>query len=241
MQDLEKRGLVIEVSFWAFDPVLEVYRLIIAVGPDEFESPIETYRVIQDAIKENDLGITLSRVSIIRGDDPKIDNLRQLAQSDTRDVIEAPMGRIEIADRMLDDVRVYRQDALRYERAVFEALQRVQPRNAILRNAYRLDLPRHLRLDFLLDDGKVVIIVEAKALSSPLGTREIRAAEATLYDAAEFFHRPVAIIVVSKSGFTERALESASYRNGMRLVNWAGPADDKSLRIAVDEFFSYPK
>jgi hypothetical protein len=96
------------------------------------------------------LSTSLNRISFIPDNDAKVKNLQAQAQSETNDVIEAPFGPTEIGGRILDDIHLYRPDALRYERLVLEALQRVKPSQTVLREAHRLELPRSLTTDFWL-------------------------------------------------------------------------------------------
>jgi hypothetical protein len=233
MQELEQSDIKVDAAFWAYDPILEYSRLIIAVPHQIFESPINAYTAIQRVIEENDLRITLNRVSIMPGDDPKIADLRYSAQSGTRDdVIEATPRKIEIAGRTLEDVHVYRQDALFYERQIFEALKRVAPEDATLYQAVRIG---RRELDFLLDDNKLAIVVEVKSLRRPVARREIDAAQDQLIYAANFFRRPTALMFVIKSGIDRTVEKLATSNPRMRIVHWASRDDDSQLAKAIDE------
>ena len=194
IQNLDQRDFPVSAAFWAYDAILEQWRLIIAAPPRSIDSMLSAYRIVQDIISDNDLAIPLNRISFIPDNDAKVKNLRALAQSGTCDVIEAPVGPTEIGGHIVDDIYLYRPDALRYERRVFEALQRVQPERAVLRQAYRLDLPGRFEADFVIDDGMTVVAVEAKLLSRPVGSKLVWSSEQLQQRLKDYFKRPTGIM-----------------------------------------------
>jgi hypothetical protein len=227
IQELDQVNFPVSAAFWAYDPRLERWRFIIAAPPSAIESLVSAFGVIQQAISDNGLGISLDRVSLIPDDDSTLANLQALGKSDAQDVVEVSVGRAEVAGRVLDDIHVYRSDALRYERAVIAALQRMQPSNAVLRRNVR-------QADAILDDGERLIIVEIKDVTRLLGVREIYQAEGFLHSYERAFGRPVAAMIVSRNGFSASAIEEA-HNSHISLVQWTGPEDDQLLERALEE------
>jgi hypothetical protein len=238
IQELDKLGFPVTAAFWAYDPILETWRLIIAAPSKDIESLMSVYRLIQQIIEDAELTISLSMVSLIPDDDSNVRNLRALAESGTQDVIGTPIGSTEIAGRMFDEVQVYRHDALRYERMILEALQRIKPSSAVLRDAHRLDLPKRLEIDFLLDDGGEAVVIEAKLWSRPVSSKVVLSAEDILHRLSTYFQRLAGVIIVSRSGFTRAALDSASEDNRILLVVWRDPDDDDDLRQALNRLLA---
>jgi hypothetical protein len=235
IQALDQRGFPVSAAFWAYEPVLEQWRLIIAAPAKSIDSLLSVYQTVQGIIDTNDLILSLNRMSFISDRDPKVRNLRALAQSGTQDVIEAPTGPIEVGDRILDNIHLYRIDALRYERRVFEALQRLQPLQPILQDAKQLDLPRYLDIDFVIDASAIIIAIEAKYSSRPVGHKIVWSLANLLPRLEDHFRRSSAIVIVSSSGFRDEAIEFASQKPSMRLVKWIGPEDDDALQRALLE------
>jgi hypothetical protein len=234
IQELEQASFPISAAFWAYDALLETWRLIIAAPRGAIESLVAAYGIIQSIISEKDLGVTLDRISLIPDDDVKLGNLQALARSDAQDVVEVSVGRTEIAGRVLDDIHLYKNDALRYELDVIRALQRVQPSDAVMRTYRNSDLPPGLQADALLDDGERLVFVEIKAYRRPLATRDVFQVEGMLHAYERNFGRYVAAMIVSRSGFTPSAVEAAQSPR-MVLVQWTGSEDDEKLRDALAE------
>ena len=65
-------------------------------------------------------------------------------------MVEIPLGGVDLAGAAVDRGYAYRMSAIRYEEAVFSALQRIQPANAILRRAEALPFLGGFDLDFVL-------------------------------------------------------------------------------------------
>ena len=227
IQELDQVAFPVTAAFWAYDSTLERWRFIIAAPPPAIESLVNAYGVIQKAISDNGLGVTLDRVSLISDNDPTLANLEALSNSDAQDVVEVSAGSAEVAGRVLDDIHVYRSNALRYVRSVIAALQRMQPPNAVLRTNVR-------QADAILDDGERLIIVEIKDVTRLLGVREVFQAEGFLHSYERTFGRPVAAMIVSRNGFSASAIEEA-HNSRISLVQWTGPEDDQVLRRALEE------
>jgi hypothetical protein len=172
---------------------------MIAAPSAAIESLFTAYGVIQKAIGDNGLGIALDRVSLIPDQDPALANLQAVGKSDAQDVVVVPVGRAEVAGRVLDDIHVYRSDALRYERAVIAALQRVQPPNAVLRTGDSAQVSPDRQADAILDDGERFIIVDIKAVSRLLGVKEVFQAERFRRSYERALGRDVAAIIVSRN------------------------------------------
>lgn len=234
IQELDQAGFPVTVAFWAYDPMLETWRFIIAAPREAIESLVSAYGIIQGIIDNNSLGVMLDRISLIPDDDAKLKNLQALAESDAQDVIEVSVGHTEIAGRVLDDIHLYKNDALRYEQEVIQALQRIQPSDAVMRTYRQQDIPRALEVDALLDDGERLILVEVKARSRPLGARDVFQIEGMLHAYERYFGRRAAAIIVSRSGFTSSAMDAAQ-SSPIILVQWTGREDDEKLRRALTE------
>jgi hypothetical protein len=230
IQELDQVNFPVTAAFWAYDATLERWRLIIAAPPSVIESLVSAFGVIQKAISDNGLGIALDRVSLISDKDPTLINLQALGKSDAQDVVEVSAGRAEVAGRVLDDIHVYRSDALRYERTVIDALQRMQPSNAVLRTNLRQG-------DAILDDGERLIIVDIKHVTRLLGVREVFQVDGFRHSYERTFNRPVAAMIVSRNGFSASAIEEA-HNSRISLVQWTGPEDDQLLQRALEELRS---
>ncbi len=227
IQQLDQADFPVTAAFWAYDPALERWRFIIAAPASAIESLVSAYGVVQRVISENGLAISLDRVSLIPDSDSTLANLQALGKSDAQDVVEVSIGRAEVAGMVLDDIHVYRSDALRFERAVIAALQRMQPSNTILRRNVG-------EADAILDDGERLVIVEIRDFTRLLGIREVYQAAGFLRAYERTFGRPVAAMIVSRNGFSVSAIEEAQ-NSRISLVQWAGPEDDQVLRRALEE------
>lgn len=235
LQQLAQADFSVTAAFWAYDPLLESWRLIIAAPREAIDSLLRAYEIIQRTIIENGLDVTLDRISLIPDNDAKLDNLRALAESDAEGVVDASVGRAEISGRVVDDIHLYSSSALRYEREVFQALQRIQPSNAVMRTYRSLQFPRGLEVDALVDDGEHAAIVEVKAMSRPLGSRDIFRVQGQLDAYRRFLNRSLAsAILVSRGGFTESALEAVR-ESEVIPVQWTGSGDDEKLGNALNE------
>jgi hypothetical protein len=240
IQELDKDGFPVTAAFWAYDPDAELPRLIIAVPSNQVESFRTAYERIRDVIERNDISVPLSSISLMLDDDPAIENIKALAEADYRDVIQSAIGSAEIGGHVYDDIRVYKSDALRYERELFAALQRIQPPSAVLRRD--LQLGERSSFDFYFDDGNKIVAVEAKRFSRPVTLRDVNYEDHLLRRAYVSLRRRIALIVVSRSGFTSSAVENVKdtpVAGGIRLVQWISPSDDDKLKRALDELLNW--
>src|SRR5262249_40535764 len=146
-------------------------------------------------IVENGLMITLDRISLVPDNDPKLTNLQALAKSDAPDVVEIPSGHTEIAGRVLGDIHLYRNDALRFEFELVQALRRILPANEPA--AVFTGLTEPLEVDALLDDGQQLVIFEIKHLSKPVGSEVVFRTQGMRRHFESYYGRPVGAIVVS--------------------------------------------
>ena len=239
VQGLNEEDFPITAAFWAYDSLLDVWRLIIAAPRDAIESLVTAYGKIQNIIDNRSLAVTLDRISLIPDNDAKLANLQAMARSDAPGVVEASVGRTEIGGRPLDDIHLYRNEALRYESEVIDALQRVLAPNAAVRTVnYRAEFPRSLEIDALINDGELFVIVEIKAVSRPLNSEHVFQATGKLEGFLTYFGpAPGAAMIVSRSGFTLDAFRTAEEVRFPRtkLVHWVGPQDDSKLQSALTE------
>jgi len=239
IQELDARSLPFTAAFWARNPNRDEWRLVIAVPTRRLPSPRATYSQIQQAIIDLELGVALSRVSIVPNSDPLIGTIQQIISSGSSDLVEIPLAGADIAGGPADRGYGYRLDALHYERLVLAALQRVQPDDSVLRSASRLAFLDNFNFDFLLDDGLKAILVEAKSQSKPLTNSDIEKSLSSVQRATNLY-RNAAWMVVSRTGFSASALHrlppSAARlvdTDMLALVHWAGEQDDRLLRDAV--------
>jgi hypothetical protein len=160
---------------------------------------------------------------------------RQAIDSLVNDVVEVSAGRTEIAGRVLDDIHLYKSDALRYENDLVTALRRIQPENSTIMRTYpQEDLPRYMQADVVLYEGDRVVLVEVKARTRPIGARDVLQVEGILHAYERNLGRRPAAMIVSRSGFTVDAAEAAR-GSGIRLVQWAGPKDNSALEQTLAE------
>jgi len=214
--------------------------LIVAAPREAIESLVRAYGIIQDVIAENNLAITLDRISLIPDNDAKLENLQALAKSDAHDILEVSAGRTEIAGRVLDDIHIYKNEALRYEGGITTALRRIADRHAIKTVYHNVVLPRGLEADALLDDGEKLVLIEIKSMARPVSVEVVLLTEGKLHSVARYLSKPAAAIIVSRSGFTDNAVDAASRDPRIRLVQWVGPEDDEKLGRALTEIRTGP-
>jgi hypothetical protein len=241
IQELDKDGFPVTAAFWAYDPSIEPPRLVIAIPSDQKSFRV-AYARIRDTMERSDISIPLSSISLMLDDDPAIENIKALADADYRDIVQAAVGNAEIGGHVYDDILVYKSDALRYERELSAALQRVQPPAAVLRRDLRID--ERSSFDFFFDDGNKIIAVEAERFSRPVGTKDIHYEEAVLRRAYVTLQRVTTLIIVSRSGFTASAIEivkDTPVAGGIRLVQWVDESDDDKLRKALAELLNWPR
>jgi hypothetical protein len=240
VQELDSDEFPVTASFWAYDPSADLPRLIIAVPAERIESFRAGYEKIRDVITRNDISVPLSRISLMLDDDPAIANIKALAEADYRDIIQAAVGTAEIGGHTYDDVHVYNSDALRYERELFAALQRLQPSSAVLRRDLRVD--ERSSFDFFFDNGNKIVAIEAKRFSRPVDVRDILQEDMLLRHAYVNFRRPATLIIVSRSGFTPEAMEAVKdtpEAGGIRLVQWVDANDNDKLRRALTDLLNW--
>jgi Restriction endonuclease len=235
IQELDHRGFPITAAFWAYDALLEAWRFTIAAPQGAVESLARAYRIIQDIIDENDLSITLDRISLIPDNDPKLANLQALAKSDALDVVEIPSGRTEIGGRVLDDIHLYRNDALRFEFEFVQTLRRILPADEQEHATIYTNAAEPLEVDAVLDDGQQLVIFEIKHLSRPVGAEVVFQVQGKRRQFETHFGRPVGAVIISYSGFTDGAKEAAPPSSRIRLVRWKGPQDDEKLLQPLTE------
>jgi len=241
VQKIDATGFPVAAAIWVHESGLDVWRLIIAIPVREVPSPKAAYSLLQNALIDLDLGISLNRISIVSDNDPVIRNLRELIRRGSSSVVEIPIQGAEIAGEPVDKGYGYRIEALRYQAQVFEALQRNQPEDAVLHRVGWLDQPSSQDLDFTLDNGEVLIFVETKALARPLGRRDIDRSSDVRHWTLSSFRRQSAWLVISQTGFTSDAMElksdlpTPSYPN-MRvvLVEWSSRNDDPQLQEGLN-------
>lgn len=239
VQELDARLLPFTAAFWTHNSNLDEWRLVIAVPTRRVPSPRATYSQIQQAIIDLDLNVALDRVNLVSNSDPLIGTIQEIIAAGSNDLVEIPLAGADIAGEPVDRGYGYRLDALHYERLVLAALQRIQPDDAVLRNASRLAFLDNFNFDFLLDDGLKAILIEAKSQSHPLSNKDIERSMSSFQRAANLY-RNAAWIVVSRTGFTADTLNrlppsAKRLRDAdmLALIQWAGEQDDRQLREAV--------
>jgi hypothetical protein len=130
---------------------------------------------------------------------------------------------------------VRRVAGLEYERDLLNALQRHHPAGAVVRRAVPPGAAGASAY-FRLDDGQRLVIFEVDSGGRALGTdsanQSARMRDAVL--AADT--RPVAVVLVSRAGFTADA-ERVAAAAGIRLLEWVDRDDDAALAAVVRETF----
>lgn len=239
IQELDARSLPFTAAFWAHNSNLDEWRLVIAVPTRRVPSPRTTYGQIQQAIIDLELNVALDRVNLVSNSDPLIGTIQAIIAAGSNDLVEIPLAGADIAGEPVDRGYGYRLDALHYERLVLAALQRVQPNNAVLRDASRLAFLDNFNFDFLLDDGVKAILVEAKSYSRPLNNKDIERS-VSLYQRAADLYRNAAWVVVSRTGFAvdvpnrlSPGAKNLQAANRLALIKWADEHDDPQLRDAI--------
>jgi hypothetical protein len=244
IQKIDATGFPVAAAIWVHNYDLDVWRLVIAISVREVPSPKAAYSLLQDAIIDLNLGISLDRISIVSDNDHLLRSLRELIRRGSSSVVEIPIRGAEIAGEPIDKGYGYRIEALRYQAEVFAALQRNQPEDAVLSRVGWLDQPSSQDLDFTLDNGEVLIFVETKALARPLGRRDVDPPSDVRHWTLSSFRRTSSWLVISQTGFTSDAmtlksdLQASSYPTmRVELVEWSSQNDDPQLREGLNIAF----
>ena len=231
--ELQDRGVPVTAAVWAYNSNLEEWRLVIATPTPSSSPPSKLYKQVQDILARLDLQLPLSRIMLIRDDDPAVRNLQAVVESDRRDEATVAIHEFELAGRPMSQGRAYRAEVLQYEKQLFDALQRYQPADMILRHANRIGW-HDVGVDFVMDDGTRLIGIEAKARRRPLALDDVHRAAGTYEDLRATWPRLVALLLVSRSGFSPRAESWQTRHEFPMLVTWATRDDDPALHRALD-------
>jgi hypothetical protein len=240
VQELDVRGLPLTAGFWAHDASVDIWRLVLVVPRNEISSPRQAYSRVQDAISHLSLKLFLNQVTVILDDDPQIRVLQSLIASSSSNIVEIPLDYAEIAGQIVDKGYAYRLEALRYEAEILAALQRIQPKDAILRRVDGLDVGTGLESDFVINDGDQAVFIETKALTRPLDSRDVQVSADRLYRITDSYPRPESWLMISRTGYTQEATRLAAGSPSriapvkrLSLVEWVSPNDDPQLREAL--------
>jgi len=239
--EVDSKWLPVTAAIWVHEPSLGAWRLVIAIPERDFSSPKAMYSRIQNIIFDLNLSLPLDRITVVSDRDPLIRSLRDLIQTGSKGVVEVPVGGLEVAGDTVDLGYGYHIETLRYRADLFAALQRNQPRDAVLRRAGWLDPPQSDDLDFILDNGEVIVFIEAKALSRPLSRKDIDRSRETRHWTLSTFRRLSVWLVISQTGFTREVTESrsdfpspASPTMQLMYVKWSSERDDQQLRETLN-------
>lgn len=226
----------IDVAAWRFDETLGEWELLIASPQYEQLPPSHSYREVQRALGSADIDLPLSRVHLVGGSSRLVSNLRAIANSSSgtdRVVLLAPFSEEDPSASF----QVYGRTALDFEREVFAALQRVQMGAQILRSDF-FDPSTGRESDFVLDDGENTIVIEVKARAKPLGLAEVHQQAGAYLDLKSRWQRPLDMLLVSRSGFTDQAKTWVTLDRPPRLVDWTAADPTDALRIALRSVWS---
>ncbi len=221
---LERAGIPVEFVAWSYsDDDLE-WRLVIATPLVESAGKAQSYKRIREVVADDpslDLGV--GRIVLVSPDEPGVRRLSDIAASDATGELAVHGERGVIQGRTVDNSYVYNTDALRYEESVLAALQRLAPSLIIRRAATVLDHGREV--DFVLDDGRGMVLVQAKATKKRLGQAELRSLRSA-------FPVNVPLVVVSRSGFSKdgKSFDSPT----LALATWRTREDDAELKTAIE-------
>lgn len=237
VEQLDASGFRLTAAFWAHDAALDIWRLVLAAPRLSAPSPRAAYSLIQTAINELDLSISLDRVTFVPDTEPLIGTLRDFAAAASSDIIEVPLPGADIAGAPVDIAYAYSVEALLYEKDLLAALQRNQPNDAILRRAER-ELPNNgFDFDFLMGNSLRAVLIVAKALPRKLSDKDTQRIIANYRDIVIQYARTT-LLIVSKTGFvSDLDYASSSYGDFhqayIALVKWAGMEDDVQLRASL--------
>jgi len=220
---LNRAHVPVEFVAWSYSDDDEDWRLIIATPLVESHGRVATYERIREVLADDPwLDPGVGRVVLISPEEPDIRRLRELAQSPITDDLAMPGERGVIRGRPIDASYVYNTAALRFEDELFAAIQRLAPTQAIIRRAGKVFDSPH-QVDFVLDSGHHMVVVEVKARDRPVTSREVQSLRLGLPLEA-------ALIVVSRAGFANGTLAKPP---DLYLVTWRSPADDPQLGAAL--------
>lgn len=231
VEQLLENSFPIDVAAWRFDETLGEWELFIASPQYERLPPSHSYREVQRAIESAGIDLPLSRVHLVGGSSRLVSNLRAIANSSSGTdsvVLLAPFSEEDPSASF----QVYGRTALDFEREVFAALQQVQTGAQILRSDF-LDPTTGRESDFVLDDGENAIFIEVKARAKPLGLAEVHQQAGTYLDLKSRWQRPVDMLLVSRSGFTDQAKSWMALDRPPRLVDWTAADPTDALRVAL--------
>jgi len=102
VEQLDASGFRLTAAFWAHDAALDIWRLVLAAPRLSAPSPRAAYSLIQTAINELDLSISLDRVTFVPDTEPLIGTLRDFAAAASSDIIEVPLPGADIAGAPVD-------------------------------------------------------------------------------------------------------------------------------------------
>jgi hypothetical protein len=236
VQELTARNFPVTTAFWAYAENTELWRLVIAT-PRLMQTPrSRLYREVQDVLSQLDLDISLSQIRLVRDDDPSVANLRALVEAEEgRDRLTTPFGQRDIAGEPVDKGYAYSAGALEYQRQILNAINRIHVPGI----AISVDAPVGRReADVVVDYDDRVVIVDVKTTSRPLGVHQVEHLAAFRYEAMAHFDRPVYLIAVSRSGFTNEAKRMVGNTPWLKLIVWMSPEDDATLSSAFADVFS---
>lgn len=226
---LDSLDVPVDFVAWTYSEDDQDWRLIIATPLIETEGRTTTYERIRQVIAEDPwLDPGVGRVVLVSPDDPGVLRFREMAKTPAAGDIAVHGERGVIRGRSIDDSYVYNTAALRFEEEVFAALQRLAPPAAVLRRAGKVfETPREI--DFVLDSGRRMVLVEAKGTDRPVELGELRSMQSFVPSGTPF-------IVVSRGGFVEAAATPGLPE--LFLVTWRSRDDDRELRAALDAAFA---
>lgn len=241
---LDATGSPITAAILAHDASLDLWRLVLAVPRSSPQSRMALYEQAQAAISALGLSLSLSRVTRIFDTEPLVGTIRALADAGFSDVVEIPLGGVDLAGAAVDRGYAYRMSAIRYEEAVFSALQRVQPADAVLRRADALPFLSGFDFDFVLDNGTRAVVVEAKSFKQPLTAKDVQRISVESGDITRYYpHAP--LMIAAESGFTQEARDWISGYSPQPTqprtiipVKWGSADDDQELSSALSSAMS---
>jgi len=170
----------------------------------------------------------VGRVVLVSPDEPGVMSFQELARAPISEDLAIHGDRGVIRGRPVDASYVYNNAALQFEEALFAALQRLAPPSAVLRRAGKVfESPREV--DFILDSGHGMVLVEAKATNRAVTPIELASMRSGVSPEAP-------LIVVSRGGFTPKA--DSNTLSHVFLVAWRSQDDDPDLREAIQAALS---
>ncbi|MHB8604826.1 MAG: hypothetical protein ACYDCK_06175 [Thermoplasmatota archaeon] len=106
VDSLIERRFPLAAALWVFSPELSTYRLLVATPLASTKGPLAAYRLIEDTLEANHIGLALERIEVVTEDEPIVQRLTKLFQ------LGPKVGTMRIHRTVLEGMAI--EDALVY-------------------------------------------------------------------------------------------------------------------------------